>query len=54
MAIQDTGQQERFVQRYEMLRREAENAGLTGEEDHLNNSTQPYHYGSHYSNSGSL
>lgn len=51
MAIQDSKLKDHFVQRYEMLRRDYENQ-FDGVEAHLNSSTQPYHYGSHYSNSG--
>ncbi|KAL5265653.1 hypothetical protein ACHWQZ_G006391 [Mnemiopsis leidyi] len=51
MAIQDPKLKEHFVQRYEMLKRDFENQ-TEGVEQPLNSGTQPYHYGSHYSNSG--
>lgn len=51
MAIQDPKLKDHFVQRYEMLKRDFENQS-EGIDQPLNSGTQPYHYGSHYSNSG--
>lgn len=50
IACQDKGKEERYIETYDYLKAEYDHRKLTDPE----NATPPYHYSSHYSNSGTV